>query len=224
MKNYIYRNYTVEYLFDTNTDFSGYGDVSLPAQEYDNIILFYQLEPSKEPESQIEEIEEIKSKITLITNLISDKRIIIITLPQNYQNNWQIKHAELSSAINDFNTIFLRNVSSDKSNVKVLDINQFFQNQMIEKVDWRFFFTSQMIINPKLAKPFKKWMKDQLDFVSLKRKKCIVLDCDNTLWGGVVGEDGVHGVKLGQDYPGNTFKAFQQLLLMLSQKGIILAV
>ena len=101
MKNYIYRNYTVEYLFDTNTDFSGYGDVSLPAQEYDNIILFYQLEPSKEPESQIEEIEEIKSKITLITNLISDKRIIIITLPQNYQNNWQIKHAELSSAIND---------------------------------------------------------------------------------------------------------------------------
>lgn len=224
MKNFVYRNYTVEYLFDTNTDFSGYGDVSLPTQEYDNIILFYQLEPSKEPESQTEEIEEVKSKISLITNLISDKRIIILTLPQNYQNNWQIKHAELSSAINDFNTIFLRSISSDKANVKVLDINQFFQNQMIEKIDWRFFFTSQMIINPKLAKPFKKWVKDQLDFISLKRKKCIVLDCDNTLWGGVVGEDGVHGVKLGQDYPGNTFKAFQQLLLMLSQKGIILAV
>ena len=223
MKNFVYRNYTVEYLFDNTTHFSGYGDVSLPQEDYDNIILFYQLDPSKTPEKQIEEIEEIQSKISLITQLISDKRIIALTLPVEYQQNWQIKHSELSSAILRFNQ-YLKSLSFEQNNIKVVELNQFFENQTIDKVDWRFFFTSQMIINPKLAKPFKNWFNSQLDFISLKRKKCIVLDCDNTLWGGVVGEDGVHGVKLGQDYPGNAFKSFQELLLMLSKKGVILAV
>ena len=223
MKNFVYRNYTVEYLFDNTTHFSGYGDVSLPQEDYDNIILFYQLDPSKTPEKQIEEIEEIQSKISLITQLISDKRIIALTLPVEYQQNWQIKHSELSSAILRFNQS-LKSLSFEQNNIKVVELNQFFENQTIDKVDWRFFFTSQMIINPKLAKPFKNWFNSQLDFISLKRKKCIVLDCDNTLWGGVVGEDGVHGVKLGQDYPGNAFKSFQELLLMLSKKGVILAV
>lgn len=224
MNNFIYRNYTVEYLFDNSTEFGGYGDVSLPSREYDNIVLFYQLDPSKTPESQIEEIEEIKSKISLITNLIIDKRIVVLTLQHNYLNNWQIKHAELSAAINDFNSHYLKEVSKENSSVKIIEINQFFQQQTFDKVDWRFLFTSQMIINPKLTKSFKKWFSSQLEFISLKRKKCIVLDCDNTLWGGVVGEDGVHGVKLGQDYPGNAFKSFQELLFVLSQKGIILAV
>jgi FkbH-like protein len=224
MINFIYRNHTVEYLFDNSAEFSGYGDVSLPSRDYENIVLFYQLDPSKTTESQIEEIEEIKSKITLITNLITDKRIVVFTLQHNYLNNWQIKHAELSAAINDFNTRYLKEISSVNSSVKIIEINQFFQQQNFYKVDWRFLLTSQMIINPKFAKSFKKWFFIQLEFISLKRKKCIVLDCDNTLWGGVVGEDGVHGVKLGQDYPGNAFKSFQELLFNLSQKGIILAV
>ena len=34
-------------------------------------------------------------------------------------------------------------------------------------------------------------------------KKCIVLDCDNTLWGGVVGEDGTNGITLDQNHPGS---------------------
>jgi Mg2+ and Co2+ transporter CorA len=135
MQNFVYRNYTVEYLFDSSTTFGGYGDVSLPPQNFDNLILFYQIDPSKSPEKQIEEIEEIKSKVSLITNLVSDKRIVILTLQQNYQNNWQIKYAELSDEINKFNNEFLKELLGNKSNVKVLDINQFFEKQTIDKVD-----------------------------------------------------------------------------------------
>ncbi|WP_407404330.1 HAD-IIIC family phosphatase [Chryseobacterium sp.] len=224
MKIFVYRNYTVEYLFNSSTTFSGYGDVSMPAQEVDTIVLFYQLDPSKSPELQTVEIEEIKSKVELIINLNVDKRIIVLTLANNYQNNWEIKNSILSEAIVNFNYSFLKELVSSHSNIKVIEINQFLGKQLIEIIDWRFFFTSQMIINPKLAKDFKKWFSLQLDFVSLKRKKCIVLDCDNTLWGGVVGEDGVHGVKLGQEYPGNAFKSFQELLFALSLKGVVLAV
>jgi len=55
-------------------------------------------------------------------------------------------------------------------------------------------------------------------------RKCLVLDLDNTLWGGVVGEDGVDGIKLGHTYPGNAFIAFQKEVLKLYSKGIILAI
>ena len=53
--------------------------------------------------------------------------------------------------------------------------------------------------------------------------KCLVLDADNTLWGGVVGEDGVGGIKLSDSYPGNVFKDFHRYILRLRSKGIILA-
>ncbi|WP_268544177.1 HAD-IIIC family phosphatase [Candidatus Nitrosotenuis cloacae] len=55
-------------------------------------------------------------------------------------------------------------------------------------------------------------------------KKCIVLDLDNTLWGGIVGEDGFNGIKLGLEPPGNAFVEFQKVLLSLHQRGIILAI
>lgn len=54
-------------------------------------------------------------------------------------------------------------------------------------------------------------------------RKCLVLDLDNTLWGGVVGEDGSHGIALGQEAPGNAFSTFQQAILNLWKRGIILA-
>lgn len=55
-------------------------------------------------------------------------------------------------------------------------------------------------------------------------KKCIVLDLDNTLWGGVIGEDGMDGIALSLKSPGNSFVAFQQALLDYYNKGIILAI
>lgn len=54
--------------------------------------------------------------------------------------------------------------------------------------------------------------------------KCVVLDLDNTLWGGVVGEEGVEGIQLGGTAKGEAYVAFQSYLLGLHQRGIILAV
>jgi FkbH-like protein len=55
--------------------------------------------------------------------------------------------------------------------------------------------------------------------------KCLVLDLDNTLWGGVIGDDGLEGIKLGQGSSlGESFVAMQRYALGLSRRGIILAV
>ena len=55
-------------------------------------------------------------------------------------------------------------------------------------------------------------------------KKCIVLDLDNTLWGGVVGEDGKEGIALSLAAPGAHFISFQQALLDLHNRGVLLAI
>jgi FkbH-like protein len=54
--------------------------------------------------------------------------------------------------------------------------------------------------------------------------KCVVLDCDNTLWGGVIGDDGLGGIALGGFDEGEAFVAFQHFLLALRRRGVILAV
>src|ERR1039457_7256603 len=60
--------------------------------------------------------------------------------------------------------------------------------------------------------------------LSGRTAKVLVVDLDNTLWGGVIGEDGMVGIKVGPEYPGAAFQALQRALLDLSRKGILLAV
>ena len=58
-----------------------------------------------------------------------------------------------------------------------------------------------------------------------KAKKVLVLDLDNTLWGGVIGDDGLDGIALGQGSPtGEAFVAVQNFALDLRQRGVVLAV
>ena len=55
------------------------------------------------------------------------------------------------------------------------------------------------------------------------KAKVIALDVDNTLWGGIIGEDGFDGIAIGHEYPGNAYTAFQRRLLDFQQRGFLLA-
>lgn len=58
-----------------------------------------------------------------------------------------------------------------------------------------------------------------------KSKKCLVLDLDNTLWGGVIGDDGIEGIVLGQGNPtGEAYVTFQHYVKELTKYGVILAI
>jgi FkbH-like protein len=58
-----------------------------------------------------------------------------------------------------------------------------------------------------------------------KSKKCLVLDLDNTLWGGVIGDDGLPGIRLGAGNPeGEAFLEFQRYVKALKERGVLLAV
>src|SRR6202162_4914322 len=69
----------------------------------------------------------------------------------------------------------------------------------------------------------REWMRFIVP-LSGRTAKVLVVDLDNTLWGGVIGEDGMTGIKIGAEYPGAAYQALQRALLDLSRKGILLAV
>ena len=184
MKSYIFRNYTIEQFFDSHFLFSGYGDLNIPREDFNEYVIFYQVSPASTPEKQQLEINEIKSKIEfLIAGLPSDKRVIVFSLKSYHNRDWELKNNFIFHAIDEFNNSYLSEIEREKG-IKVLRVDSFFENNTsVEPIDWKYFFTSQIPINPKLARNFKKWFGIQSNALSLKRKKCIILDCDNTLWG-----------------------------------------
>ncbi|HEX7571109.1 MAG TPA: HAD-IIIC family phosphatase [Verrucomicrobiae bacterium] len=91
--------------------------------------------------------------------------------------------------------------------------------------DERSWFESKQPCSPSLMVELAREVTHLI--ASLKRapKKVLVLDLDNTLWGGVVADDGLEGIELGDTSPrGEAFKAFQKYIASLKQRGVLLAV
>jgi len=80
---------------------------------------------------------------------------------------------------------------------------------------------------PYTREAFKIIAKEYIKFIRIlkgKNKKCLVLDCDNALWGGIIGEDGINKIKIGKTHPGSAYLEFQQAILNLYNRGILLAI
>lgn len=90
--------------------------------------------------------------------------------------------------------------------------------------DERMRYLAQLPIDRRMFLPLAAEFAKICNALQGGAKKCLVLDLDNTLWGGVVGEDGIDGIKLGAAYPGNAYRAFQLALRALSERGVLLAI
>ncbi len=109
--------------------------------------------------------------------------------------------------------------------VYIYDFNGFItRNGESNVFDFRQYFLGDIKISLEYIPQFAEDLMGYVKAMMGLNKKCIVLDLDNTLWGGVVGEDGFNGIKLGFTPPGNAYVEFQRSILALNQRGIILAI
>ncbi|MBR3100583.1 MAG: HAD-IIIC family phosphatase [Muribaculaceae bacterium] len=225
MKSFIFRNQTVEPFFDEKgVVFSGYDDISVIPEQAEVFIWFYQVPPgesaivSKEVDTYIEKFKMVLSRVE------QDKQIVVFTLYPLANTNIVSGNTDLLLVIENFNCQ-VAEISKEHKNVRIVDFSEFTRRYPQEElVNWKFFFISQTLLSPKLAKDFNRWWQRTECELALKRKKCLVLDLDNTLWGGVLGEEGVAGIKIGGDYPGKAFTYWQQALMNLKNSGVMLAV
>ena len=117
----------------------------------------------------------------------------------------------------------LRDIAKENKGVYLIDVN-LIQSKVggFNSIDKRYWAIGKAPYSvdayPLIAQNYAQMVAANLG----KTKKCIVLDMDNTLWGGILGEDGFNGIKIGTTFPGNAFREFQLVLLNYYHKGIIL--
>lgn len=105
-----------------------------------------------------------------------------------------------------------------------LDLDEMLQNVgRADFFDKRFWYSARFPFASGAAREISRRIVAVGMALLTPKAKVLVLDADNTLWGGVIGEDGIDGIKLGPDYPGNVFLDFQRRILDFQQRGLILA-
>lgn len=214
MKLFVFRNATVEAFFPRGeTAFSGYGDISVAPPDAETFRWFYTFPPDISPSEANALAKDFLQKLRLAAHRIpTQKTLELVRLAAPNRTPLVLADSRVRDAVAAYNAE-LEKFSRERGNAPVLDAPAF-------GVDWRLWFLAQMPFSPtkKIAgtPPAPR--------VPAVRKKCLVLDCDDTLWGGTLGEDGFAGIRIGGEYPGNAFALFQKRLVELSESGIILAV
>ena len=183
---------------------------------------------SSEREKFVEEkFDEIKNLIDKFVEKTNSKLVITkLNVPSFSPNGIFESKIEYGfhNMVEDFNQKIMKNYL-DSENVFLYDFDKFVAKNGEDNIfDYSQFFFGDLKISieylPTLGQDLMKYIIGYLGIT----KKCIVMDLDNTLWGGIVGEDGFNGIKLGPEPPGNAFMEFQRVLLSLHQRGIILAI
>ncbi len=91
-------------------------------------------------------------------------------------------------------------------------------------IDYRYWYTSQAPFKLEFLNLYATEISRLIRVSKGDVKKCLILDCDNTLWGGVVGEDGIEGIQLDpNEWPGTAFYRFQISILHLIERGVLIA-
>lgn len=90
--------------------------------------------------------------------------------------------------------------------------------------DDKLYYIAKMPLSTNILTEVAKQVLDVIKSLNGKFKKCVILDLDNTLWGGVIGDDGLKSIQIGELGLGHAFSEFQMWLKELKNRGIILAV
>lgn len=171
------------------------------------------------------------SKITSQWNSVNSKiktRIIQFNFAENDDRIFGNLAAKLETSylfqLRKLNFLLMSEAAKDKS-VYILDLSSL-QNKFGRNFTYqdKYYYSARLALSLE-ALPFAaKEVVDIVKALSGKIKKCVVLDLDNTLWGGVIGDDGIDKIQIGELGTGRAFSDFQKWLKELKSRGILLAV
>lgn len=119
----------------------------------------------------------------------------------------------------------LMNGSQEVKNVFLMDLNYIeAQYGRTQVYDDKLYYIAKMPLSTAILPEVAKQVTDIIKAILGHIKKCVITDLDNTLWGGVIGDDGLEGIQIGELGLGHAFEEFQMWLRELKTRGVILAV
>jgi FkbH-like protein len=179
-------------------------------------------------EAQVTDVSAQLTQLLATLRSRTDAHIIVHSLqtPAPLAHGIFDSRAETSqaSAVARINAA-LRRFASELNNVYVLDYDALIARH--GAATWentRKWLTVRLpIAADRLIHLAREWLRF-LHPITGRICKCLVTDLDNTLWGGVIGEDGLDGIKIGSDASGYAFESLQRAMLDLHRRGVILAI
>jgi len=119
----------------------------------------------------------------------------------------------------------LMSFAANKTNLYICDISSI-QNQ-VGKLNFfqpSIYVSTEMVLSIDVLPKVAAKTIDLISTLNGKFKKCVILDLDNTTWGGVIGDDGIENIQIGSLGIGKAFSEFQYWIKKLKNRGIIVAV
>lgn len=119
----------------------------------------------------------------------------------------------------------LMELSANTKNAFIVDLSTIQNCYGREKIyDDKLYYIAKMPLSTNILPEIAKQVIDVIKTLHGKLKKCVILDLDNTLWGGVIGDDGLKSIQIGELGLGHAFSEFQMWLKELKNRGILLAI
>ena len=173
--------------------------------------------------------KEIKKYTDLLIELSKKTDHLLVTswtLPHLYRGeylkDWTSEKG-LSKNLNIINSEVGEKLKK-KSNIHFFNVDFFFQNNF-ESFNPKLWYATKTPYNNKIFETAAEELNQIIQSFSVPSRKLLILDLDNTLWGGIVGEIGWKNVNLGgHDYTGEAYVDFQKKIKILKKKGIQLAI
>ncbi|MEW6599510.1 MAG: HAD-IIIC family phosphatase [Nitrospirota bacterium] len=188
---------------------------------------FYSLAEEQKERFSEERISYVRQLCDALNSRLSCK-IVLSNLPEvddnvfgNYFNKIKVSAGYQQREYN----YKLMNICQEYNNLFINDINMLQSRYGLSFVfDPKIYVTSSMVYSIDFLPVLAKNSVDIINATSGIFKKCIVLDLDNTLWGGIIGDDGIDNIQIGDLGIGKAYTEFQKWLKQLKRRGIILAV
>ena len=173
---------------------------------------------------EIDHLENrVKSEIKIVLQNLKNVPLLIINnfSPALFDNNI-LKLGPLQILGKNLNNELMHGITSSQV---VVNIESIFSSIGINQArDLRHFHTAKTIYTIEFLRKYCESILPAFLAVNGRAKKVLVLDCDNTLWGGIVGEDGETGILMSDDTDkGKIFKEIQIILSGMQSEGVLLA-
>jgi FkbH-like protein len=191
--------------------------------------LFYELEsPAEKLQFASTQLQKLEDLTEAINTNASGCKIICLNFPEiddsvfgNYSNKTPTSFTYQLRKIN----YELMNLSQKVTNLFICDFSQI-QNEYGRQTtfDPRLYIDADMVLSLDSLPVLAKSVFDITQSLSGVFKKCLILDLDNTLWGGIIGDDGIENIEIGHLGQGKAFSELQQWVKQLKERGILLAV
>lgn len=155
---------------------------------------------------------------------ITDKPIIVGISNYSYNNIIETaQNIKVEKKIKDYFLKEFYKLTKIYKNLYILDIDDIFSIYGLNKCfDNRNFILSKCRISSFGIEILAKGLKKISNRIFKSNKKALLVDCDNTLWGGVIAEDGIDKIKIGEEGEGLAFFEFQKAIKKLKEQGILI--